>query len=307
MVFALQSKQLLYAIELAKARNYSQVSEKLNISQPTLSKQIINLEKTLGVKLFERSTASVTLTPAGEYFIREAEALLYREDQILRVMQQYQSGEIGRLSIGVSPYKNLYLMPRVIGKFKLRYPKVQIFLHERTSDQLREEAAEGKYDFVVINLPVDTAVLDTVYLEKEQLLLAVPNAMAAPLRAQMGSSTDAIDFSLCKDLPFVVVAPSQEMRRYFDDLCAACDIVPNISIEVAGGITSAWSMARSGLGATLLPTQFIGDKQFDDSLTFFPLRNVSHTRQPVIVTRRGQYISEYARYAMDLLIECSRT
>lgn len=301
----MNTKQMQYAIELAKTKNFSQVSEKMNISQPTLSKQIIALENALGVKLFERNTASVSLTPAGEYFVQEAQKLLHREDQLLKTIELFKSGERGRMIIGVSPFRNLYLMPKVIEKFKIRYPGIQVVLHETNSDQLRKEAAEGHYDFAVVNLPVDDAVLNVVRLAEEKLVIAVPNAMVNRIPNAEGKTE--IDFLDCKELPFVIVAQGQEMRRYFDSLCANSNITPEISIEVAGGVTTAWSMASAGLGATLLPLQFVGNSNFDDNLTLFKLKDMQYTRQTAIVSRRDQYLSEHARYAMELLQEISNT
>lgn len=297
----MNTKQVQYAIELAKTKNFSQVSEKLNISQPTLSKQIIGLENTLGVKLFERSTASVSVTPAGEHFVREAQELLYREEQLLRSLEQYSNEEKGRLTIGISPFRNLFLMPQIVNAIKEKFPGIQVVLHETNSDQLRKEAAEGKYDFAIVNLPVDDALLDVVCLEEELLVLAVPNAMVDRLPAP--ENAEQIEFADCKEIPFVVMAKSQEMRRYFDSLCASCNVMPEISVEVAGGIITAWSMARAGLGATLLPLSFFGNDHFDNDLTLFKLKGMDYTRQPAIVTRRGQYLSKAARFAMQLLQE----
>lgn len=297
----MNSRQLLYAIELSKTRNFSHTSENLNISQPALSKQILNLESELGVKLFDRNTVPFTLTPAGEYFIRQAQSLLYQEDQLIRSMEQFKAGEKGRLTIGLSPFRNLYMMPQIIRAFKEKYPGVQIILHETNSDQLRKDAVDGKYDLAIVNLPVDDAALNVTLLEQETLVLAVPNALVPRIHGAIDMDTYSIDFSLCKDLPFVVLSPSQEMRRYFDQLCTGCNFVPEITIEVVGGVTTAWSMARAGLGATLLPLSFVDNKHFDSDLTLFTLRDTTFSRQPAVVTRRGQFISEYAQYAIDLL------
>jgi len=296
----MNAKQLQYAIELSKSRSFSQTSEKLNISQPALSKQILNLEKELNIKLFDRNTVPFTVTPAGEHFLRYAQAMLYQEDQLLRSLEQFRSGEKGRLTIGVSPFRNLILMPEIVKKFKARFPGVQVVLHELASDLLRKEAAEGKYDLAIVNLPVDESVLDVTLLEQEKLVLAVPTALVSRIRADAADPA-GIDFAACRELPFVVVAQQQEMRRYFDTLCAANDVTPEIAVEVSGGLTAAWSMARAGIGATLLPLQFAGDRLFDSDLTLFTLRGTTFTRQTAIVTRRGQYLSPYASYAIDLL------
>lgn len=294
----MNTRQLQYAITLAKKRNFSQVAEMLNISQPALSKQIINLEAELGVKLFDRSTTPLSLTAAGEYFIREAEALCYREEQLLRSMDQFRVGEKGRVTIGITPFRSLYLLPQIVRAFKARYPGIRVVLHEAGSELLRKSAVEGKVDFAVVNLPVDESVLDVTPLEADELVLAVPNTMTHLVQA----AGDSVALPDCGSLPFVVVGENQEMRQLFDKLCAAGDYQPNISAEVVG-ITTAWAMAQAGVGATLLPLQFVRGERFCSDLTLYTVQNCSYVRQPAIITRRGQYISEYTAYAMELLMQ----
>lgn len=296
----MNSRQLQYAILLAKVRNFSQVAEKLSITQPALSKQIGNLEKELGILLFDRSTVPLTLTPAGEAFIRDAQDLLYREDQLLRSMERYKSGEAGRLTIGISPFRTLYMIPKIVKQVRERFPGIQVNLHETGSDALRREAAEGKYDFAIVNLPVDESMLDVIPLEPDTLVLAVPNGMLHLLHNAPEEPLAPIDLSDCGQLPFVVVGPSQEMRQLFDRLCAQANFHPNIAMEVVG-VTTAWAMAHTGIGAALLPLQFINDEFFDRDVTLFTIRNNPYRRQPAVVMRRGQYLSEYAQYAISLL------
>lgn len=293
----MNSRQLQYAILLSETLNFSQVADRLGISQPSLSKQILSLEAELGIKLFDRNHSPLTMTPAGEYFIQEARELLYKEDQLYKGLDRFKSGENGRLVIGVTPFRSLYLMPGIVRAVKAKYPGVQVVLHEANSAQLRKDAVEGRHDFAILNLPVDESVLDTVPIEPDTLVLAVPGCLLDRLPRDV--ETD-LDFSQTKDLPFVVLGQSQELRQLFDKLCAAADFHPNIAAEVVG-VTTAWAMAHAGIGAALLPLQFISSQHFDDSLCLFTIRNNSYTRQPAIVTRRGQYISEYARYAMELL------
>lgn len=295
----MNTKQLQYAIELAKSRNFSKVAEKLGITQPALSKQVMHLEKELGVKLFDRGTTPVLLTPAGEWFLRQAEELLYREDQIVRTLEEFKTGERGRLEIGISPFRSQYLMPRIVKKIKERYPGVQVVLHEEASDVLRREAAEGKFDFAVVNLPVDESVLDVLPIEADTLVLAVPPNMANRIPQTNGE----VDMKDCKDFPFVAVGPTQEMRRLLERSCMEAGFHPKVSVEVVG-IRTAWEMVRAGLGIALMPVQFLKEEQKGD-VVLFPLTKNLRTRQPVIVTRRDQYISEYARYAMELLSEKS--
>lgn len=294
----MNSRQMQYAILLAQVRNYSQAAEKLNISQPALSKQILNLENELGIRLFDRNNVPLTLTPAGEHFIREAEELLYKEDQLLRSMEQYKSGEAGELVVGITPFRSSYLIPKVVRMVRRRFPGIRIRLHEAGSDVLRKEAAEGKFDFAIVNLPVDDSVLEVNALEPDKLVLAVPNELKHKVANIEGA--ESVDFADCKELPFAVVGQNQEMRLLFDRLCASAGFVPNIAVEVVG-LTTAWTMVRSGTAATILPWQFVEQGSWDDQITVIGIRDALYTRRPAVVTRRGQYITEAAAYAIELL------
>ena len=293
----MNTRQMQYAVELAKDRNFSQTAERLGITQPALSKHILTLEKELGVKLFDRSTSPMSLTAAGEHFVREAQELLYREDQLHRSLEAYKSGESGRLHIGISPFRSLYMIPDVVRRVRQKYPDVEVVLHEPASDQLRADAAESKYDFAIVNLPVDETVLDVIPLEADAMVLVVPAAMAKAL-----PKTQEMDLSVCAQLPFVTVGQPLEMRRQFDAACTAAHFRPQIAAEV-GGLSSAWALCRAGVGATLLPRQFVCHSERNKDVVLYTLKQPMQTRQPVVVTRRGQYLSPYADYAIRLLTE----
>lgn len=293
----MNARQLEYAIRLARVRNFSQVAEELKISQPALSKQILNLESELGVKLFDRNTNPLKLTPAGEHFVQEAQELLYREDQLLRSMERFRSGEAGELIIGVTPFRSSYLMPGIVAKLRRKFPGIRVRLAEYGSDILRREVAEGRYDLAVVNLPVDESVLEARPLEKDQLVLVLRRELLEKAPSLHGQ--ESVDFAQCGELPFVVVGQTQEMRQLFEKLCARAAIHPPIAAEVVG-LTTMWDMACAGVGAALLPMQFV-ERKAGEEMAILPLRELIYSRQVAIVTKRGQYLSEAARYTIDLL------
>ena len=295
----MNSRQLQYAIALSEIGNFSQVADKLKISQPALSKQILSLENELGVKLFDRSTNPLTLTAAGDSFIQQAKELQFRQEELIHSMERFRSGKSGRLIIGISPFRTMYMIPSIAKKVREAFPGVQVFLHEAGSDTLRKEIAEGKYDFAIVNLPVEESVLNVIPLDADTLVLAVPNSLLhlLPDTAKMNSEIALED---CSSLPFIVVGKSQEMRVLFDRLCIQADFLPEIAMEVVG-LTTAWAMAQEGIGATILPLQLLRSETFNKNITLFTLKNNNYSRQPVIVYRKGKYLSDYAQYAINLL------
>lgn len=301
----MNSRQLQYAVLLAENRSFSNVADDLDISQPALSKQIIHLENELGVKLFDRSTNPLSLTPAGEFFIQKAQELLFEEDVLMKTMEQFKTGENGKLRIGVSPFRSLYLMPPLVKALKERFPGLKVVLSEHGRAQLHKGINEGLYDFIITNLPVDDSRLDIVHLEKDTLVLAVPNDLLELIDPNGyevcdGQAFRLLHLSACASLPFAVVSPGQEMRQLFDRLCKLSRIEPDIYVEVTG-IATAWTMVQAGLAAAILPRQFVQAASNSQEITLLEINQDTYVRQPAIVTRRGQFISEYARYAMEWL------
>lgn len=295
----MNSRQLQYAIQLAEVCNFSQLADKLSITQPALSKQIKALEDELGIKLFNRDTVPLQLTPAGEYFIREAKNLLYGENQLLASMEQFKNGEAGKLTIGISPSKSIYLMPDVLNKVKEKYPNVQIVLEEARSDILRKDAADGKFDFAILNHPIDDTLFDIYPIKRDELILAVPNPMLDKL--SFTEKGDVIDFKSCSKLPFITVGEGQELRTIFDRLCKGAGFYPIIAAEIKGGIVTARALMLEGIGATVLPLQFAEKECTGKAVTLFKLKEKITTRQPAVVIKKGQYVSDYAKYAVDIL------
>lgn len=299
-VLFMNIKQIKYVLALSETLNFSQVADQLGISQPALSKQIRHIEKELEVELFDRNHSPMTLTPAGEYFVRNAKDLVYKEEQLYKALGQFRTGESGRLVIGITPFRSLYLMPELVKKIRTKFPGVHVSLQEVNSAQLRKDAAEGKFDLAVVNLPVDTALLEVTPLEPDTLVLAVHSSLVDKLPKAQQGEFPTVEFEQVKDLPFVVLSSGQELRQLFDGLCTQADIYPTIAAEVMG-VTSAWAMARSGVGATLLPLQFVHGQGFDRNLSLYIVKNSTYSRQPVVAVRRGQVRTPYADYAIRLL------
>ncbi len=295
----MNSRQLQYAVVLSETRNFSTAAEKLNISQPALSKQIIALENELDIKLFDRSTTPLTLTPAGEFFIKKSNKLLFEEDVLLKTIEKYKSGERGKLIIGAVPFRSSYMMPALIKKVKDKFPYLQIELREYGLSILKEELLKGEYDFAIMNLPVNEPEFETIPLEEDNLVLALPEKYEKLVITEKGSIKD---LSSAGGVPFVTVGKEQEMRKLFDALCLEAAIEPNIYATVTG-IATAWEVVKNGEAATIIPRQFAQARGDYNGVKFFELENIPYIRQSAVVTRKGQFVSEYAKFAIEQLIK----
>ncbi|MBR5538321.1 MAG: LysR family transcriptional regulator [Clostridia bacterium] len=288
-------KQLEYAVRLSEAESFSQLAEKLGITQPALSKHILALEKEIGVPLFERGSSPISLTAAGEHFVRSAKDILYKEEELLRSMEKFKSGERGEIVIGITPFRSSYLVSDVVKEVQKKYSGVKVRLVEEGSDLLRKDVLDGRFDFAIVNLPLDEGQLDVTLIEPDRLAVVVPADMLDGDVPEGKAS-----FKRFASLPYAVVGASQEMRVLFERLCAAADAVPNVAVEVVS-LTTAFEMACSGVAATLLPIQFISSRGENPSVKVFELTDEAYMRQPAIAVKRGRYLPDAAKYAIELL------
>ncbi len=300
----MNSRQLQYAVLLAKDLNFSHVAEKLNISQPALSKQILSLESELGVKLFDRSTSPMTLTAAGECFIEEAREIIFREDRLKRKMEEYATGEKGRLIIGVSPFRSFYQLPEIVKKLKDTFDGLSVIVKELSSGPLYDGIINGEFDLAIVNLPADRSKLDIYPMTEEPMILAAHKDIAKKIPHVLSGSKNLpeVDLSGCGDVPFVLLTPKQELRRMFDSIAMEVGLEVKDITQVVS-ITTAWAMVNAGVGATILPLKFAQTEWHGRDIEFFTLRHDTPTRQPAVVTKKGQYISKYAEYAIKLLTQ----
>ena len=291
-------RQIQYAVVLSETRNFSEAAEKLNISQPALSKQIIALENEVDVKLFDRSTNPLALTAAGEFFIEKSKKLLFEEDVLLKTLEKYKAGKKGKLVIGAVPFRSSYMMPKLIGKIKEQFPEIKVELSEYGLSVLEKGLLDGEYDFAIMNLPVTNPEFETIPLCEDELVLAVPAVYKDLVKADRNG--EIADLSCAKKLPFVTVGQGQEMRKLFDALCVQADFEPEIYAQVTGVLT-AWEITKSGSAATLILKQFTDAKGTGNSVEIYKIKNTPYKRQSAVVLRRGQFVSEYAKFAIDEL------
>lgn len=140
-------QQLRYFLELAKQLNFTKAAINLYIAQPALSQQIADLEKQLGVTLFERTSRSVSLTPAGEILQKAAPELLQRMDTIHQQLLSAQAGLRGNLKVGyISSFQTG--LPKILKNYQAFYPDVAVELFCGTIQEMRTSIKNLDADIV---------------------------------------------------------------------------------------------------------------------------------------------------------------
>lgn len=248
---AFELKQLRYFVAVAEEMHFGRAAARLHMTQPPLSQQIHKMEKTLRVRLFERTKRGVLLTEAGLLLLQQARLLLAQSASALATLQCSYHTRTPRLSIGLCPAANLSLVSSILRSYGRRFPQVRLRVYELEAADQIVALRQGQIDLGFIRLPVADEALIVEPLLNEPLVLAVPEsdelARAGPL-----------PLSALADRPLIFL-PRRCAPAYYDAMAALCrraGFALDPSHEAIGP-RAALSLAAAGLGLTLLPASAI--------------------------------------------------
>jgi len=218
------------------------------MTQPPLSQQIIQLEKELGVKLFERSKRYVALTNAGEVFLKEVRHALAQLEQAKSAAQSAQIGMLGRLVLGFVGSATFDILPNVVRAFQEHYPHVDLELHEMPTPMQIEAFHRKAIDIGFVRTPVDDQLLSLLSIHQESCIAVVPRQH--PL-AQC-SYVSMEDLSAER---FILVE-REVWPSWYDDIVSKCrdaGFSPIVRQNVKE-IQTIIGLVAAGLGISIVPS-----------------------------------------------------
>jgi DNA-binding transcriptional LysR family regulator len=241
-------RHLRYFIAVAEEGSFVQAAERLHISQPPLSTQIKDLEAELEVRLFDRSTRGVLLTPAGNVFYAEACAVLARLEHARIAAQRADRGEQGTLEVGFISIADYNVLPAALKLFRTSHPGVEVQLHELTTDAQMRELAVARLDVGIALGPVHDADTHFVPLLKERLILVAPSDHPLAL------SGKSVSLAQMRSERFVMVprALAPGLHDLTIAYCQAAGFVPKIH-QYAKQMQTIISLVSSEFGFALVP------------------------------------------------------
>lgn len=229
-------------VRVADLLHFGRAAAELHLSQPALSGRIRTLEKEMGVSLLQRDRRSVALSEGGAAFLPRARDLVARSVTATTLARRAARGESGTLRLGFTVIAFYTALPRVVQRFRSRYPDVRVELKEMNSPAVEEALAGDVIDLGILHPPVSAAALTTLDLPAEPLVLAVP--LDHPLAGRA-----ALTFAEVADVP-LLVAPRWVGPAAYDRLAAcfaAVNVHPRIVQEVFP-MTTLVGLVSAGAG-----------------------------------------------------------
>jgi len=243
----LEIRQVRSFIAVAHALNFSRAARRLNLSQPALSAQIKALEAHLGAELLERNRRMVRLTPVGEAFLPDAEALVQQiRDMELRVAS-IASGDIGHLRIGFVASATLEIVPAIALAFRKQYPRASLELKNLPTVQQVEALRAGTLDAGFVRMPVTEEGLTVTLVHREPFAIVI--SKSHPLAREKKLTVEHLAGE-----PFISYGRRWAPAFYeaWTGICRNAGFSPNVVQETAE-MNTAVALVAAGLGVAILP------------------------------------------------------
>jgi LysR family hydrogen peroxide-inducible transcriptional activator len=242
-------RQIEYFITIAGTLSFNRAAQRLNVSQPTLTTQIVALEQALGLQLFERSRSGTVLTAIGRELLPVARRVSEEFQGFLDRAESVSRGPGGTYRLGVTPTLGPYLLPYILPALHRRYNALKLSIREDAPRDLEAGLASGQYDLILTALPVDDSRLTVTPLFREPLKLAIPADHRLADRKRVSRKDLKGEFVLTID-------EHHHFHRQIEQLCGRLGAQLRRDYE-GTSLDTLRHMVVMGLGVAFLPALYI--------------------------------------------------
>ena len=274
----MELRVLRYFLAVAREENITKAAALLHLTQPTLSRQLMQLEEELGVQLFRRSRYHIELTEDGMLLRRRAQELVDLAEKTTREFTMRETELMGEIAIGAGETRSMSFLSRAMVSFRERYPKVTFRIFSANADDVKERLDTGLLDMGLLTEPVDVGRYAFCRM-KERDRWGVLVRLDSPL-----AGLDSVTPDDLEQVPLIISGRErvqQELANWFGDRWERLQIAASFNL-----ILNAANMVRYGVGTAL---SFDLNFSFDD-LRFIPLSPPMDTGT-VLVWKKDQILT----------------
>ncbi|MFD5463883.1 transcriptional regulator CynR [Kitasatospora sp. NPDC127059] len=295
---ALELRHLRYLLAVADHGNFTRAAEELHVSQPTLSQQIKQLERTLGTQLLDRTGRTVRLTDAGQAYAHHARGALRDLAAAERAVHDVQDLSRGQLRLGVTPTFTAYLVGPLAAGLHTRHPGIGLTVRESSQDGIEAGLLTDEFDLgIAFRGPHLPGVTGTdLFTETLTLVTGVDTLPADPL-------PDPLPLRDLGERRLALLSGDFATRGHIDAYFAQHRVSPRIAVE-ANSVQALTEVVQRTPLATVLPDAVTHDHP---RLARIPLDPPLPTRTVTLLHRSDAYRSAATRAFTDLVHDLVRT
>lgn len=308
-------QNMQYIYQVYQAGSFTKAAEKLYLTQPALSMAVRQEEKKLGAVLFERSRRHLTLTPAGDAYIRAVERMKYLEADLSRELEDLRDVRTGRLHIGGTHYLNCFLLAELLAGFSRKYPGIQLEVSEDSSVRLANRLEKREMDLIFSCAPELIERFEHQPAFYDHILLAVPRNVPVPAelaRNAMSAEDIQAERHLCpsspkvplerfRELEFILLQKGNNLYDRSTRMFDSAGFTPKVKLALSQLVT-AYRFADNGIGATFVSDRIVRSSP-SQNLMFYSINSPEADRLFYTLLPQRNYtahaVRAFIRYALE--------
>jgi DNA-binding transcriptional LysR family regulator len=279
-------RDLQVFLSVSKHLNYTRAGDEINLSQPSVSVRIHQLESELRAKLFEQLGKKVVLTDAGQLLVPYANRVIAAIDDAHHAIDELQGLERGSLRIGASTTPGMYLVPQVVARFKRSHPKIDIHLRIKDTREVEDGVLNNEFDFGFVGGHLAAAEVSAhAWLTDELLLVVSPDHRLRNKKTVRKQDLEGESFIVRESGSATRATIVTQLQQ------ANFELETVIEMENPESIKKA---VQSGLGIAFISKFAIATELKAKTLTAIRVRDLTINRELKIVHRKDKHLSRAA-------------
>ncbi|HXM05569.1 MAG TPA: LysR substrate-binding domain-containing protein [Chthoniobacterales bacterium] len=281
----MELRHLRYFVAVAEELNFARAARRVHIAQPSLTKQIQQLEQELGFPLLYRTKKKVELLDTGRVLLEEAQGLLRQAEKAIQSTRRTHTGESGRLVIGFSPSAAPEVLPRILRRYHALYPNVVVDLLEITNPKNAETLLESLMSVAVVRSPsfLTSELFCFEIIQRERFVVALPDSHRL-------AKQDSIRIKALASEPLIVppLQPGWGYSEAIFQIFRDNGIEPRTTEEATQAL-AVITLVAGGFGVALVPVSISNLRL--PGVTYRPIKGRCRTSDLTLVWRRDSRAS----------------
>lgn len=281
-------------VRVADLKSFTKAGDELCITQPTVSKQILDLEHFLDIRLIDRTKRTVTLTKAGDILLKYARDILSLKNETIDAIASFKGLKQGKITVGASTVPGIFILPAILATFRSFYGGIKFELIVSDTKEITGKMEEGLLDIGIVGAKSPKDKIEYKKLVDDTIILIAP--LDFP---------DTIELSRLKDYPFIARERGSATRNAFesmllkqkntskDDLSVVAELSDNGAVKEA---------VKNGMGIACISNIAVKDELSSGTLKRVTVNGLPDTKRSFyVIIRKGKTVLPQVKALMEII------
>jgi DNA-binding transcriptional LysR family regulator len=281
-------------LKIAELKSFTKAAEAICLTQPTVSKQIVELERFFDIKLIDRTKKTVALTRAGEILLKYAKDFVNLKKDAVEAIADFRGVKKGTIIVGASTIPGIYILPKVLSAFKKQYDGIQIKLIISDTKDIIEKMEDGDIDIGFVGAKNDSRKIDYKKFVDDTIILIAPPAFP-----------DSVHPGGLKDCPLIARETGSGTRNHFESTLKKIKNMGLADLTVIAELTDTEAIkeaVKSGMGISYISNMAIVDELAAGTLKRLSIHGFPEIKRSFyIISRKGKTILPQVKALLEII------